>query len=79
MTVCSPTGSPDCRGPCDACEDYCEPVQQQWCELSHSIHTQVQYSTVQYSTVQYSTVQYSTVQYITVQYSTVQYNKEIYE
>ena len=39
--VCTPTGVPDCRGPCDGCEDYCEQVSQSWCDLSHSISTLV--------------------------------------
>ena len=39
--VCTPTGVPDCRGPCDGCGDYCEQVSQSWCDTSHSISTLV--------------------------------------
>ena len=39
--VCTPTGVPDCRGPCDGCGEYCEQVSQSWCDLSHSISTLV--------------------------------------
>ena len=39
VRVCTPTGAPDCRGPCYQCPQYCEPVQQSWCEVSHSIST----------------------------------------
>ena len=41
VRVCTPTGAPDCRGPCYQCPEYCEPVQQSWCEVSHSISTVV--------------------------------------
>ena len=39
VTVCTPTGVPDCRGPCYKCPEYCEPVQQSVCEVSYSIST----------------------------------------
>ena len=39
VKVCTPTGVPDCRGPCYDCQDYCEPVQQTWCELEHTVST----------------------------------------
>ena len=45
VKVCSPTGVPDCRGPCYNCEDYCEPVQQSWCELQHTVSTRSQIRT----------------------------------
>ena len=45
VKVCTPTGMPDCRGPCYNCEDYCEPVQQTWCELQHSISTRTEVRT----------------------------------
>jgi len=41
VTVCTPTGVPDCRGPCYQCKEYCETVQQSVCETSHSISTVV--------------------------------------
>ena len=41
VRVCTPTGTPDCRGPCDDCPDYCVPVEQSWCELDHSISTRI--------------------------------------
>merc|ERR1711892_705961 len=41
VRVCTPTGSPDCRGPCYNCDQYCEQRQQEWCEVSHSISTLV--------------------------------------
>lgn len=41
VQVCTPTGTPDCRGPCYNCEQYCEPAVQTWCEVSHSISTLV--------------------------------------
>jgi len=41
VQVCTPTGTPDCRGPCYNCEQYCEPAEQTWCEVSHSISTLV--------------------------------------
>ena len=42
VRVCTPSGVPDCRGPCYDCEDYCEPVQQSWCELEHTISTRTE-------------------------------------
>ena len=45
VKVCTPTGVPDCRGPCYNCEDYCEPVQQTWCELEHTISTRTEVRT----------------------------------
>jgi len=41
VRVCTPTGVPDCRGPCYNCEQYCEPAEQTWCEVSHSVSTLV--------------------------------------
>ena len=42
VKVCTPTGVPDCRGPCYNCQDYCEPVQQTWCELEHTVSTRTE-------------------------------------
>ena len=39
VEVCAPSGTPDCRGPCQDCSDYCQPVTESWCETSHSIST----------------------------------------
>jgi len=39
--VCTPSGTPDCRGPCYNCDTYCETAKQSWCEKSHSISTLV--------------------------------------
>jgi len=39
--VCTPSGTPDCRGPCYNCDKYCETAKQSWCEKSHSISTLV--------------------------------------
>jgi len=41
VRVCTPSGTPDCRGPCYNCDQYCEPALQTWCEVSHSISTLV--------------------------------------
>jgi len=42
LTYCRPPpGTPDCRGPCQDCPDYCQPVQQSWCELEHTISTRL--------------------------------------
>jgi len=41
VKVCTPTGTPDCRGPCYQCDEYCEPASQSWCEKTHTISTLV--------------------------------------
>ena len=47
VSVCTPTGVPDCRGPCQDCPDYCQPVQQSWCELEHTVSTRISQREVQ--------------------------------
>ena len=42
VKVCTPTGVPDCRGPCYDCQNYCQPVLQSWCELEHTISTRTE-------------------------------------